>query len=340
MKGGMRVGVVGCGLIGRKRAEALRPEDELIGCFDVATERAEQLAREFGGHPVASVADLLDLQPEVTVIATAHDALAASAELVLEGGSHVLLEKPAGVGTWEIDRLGTVAARTGRIVKVGFNHRFHPAIARAEREVRSGAHGELMYMRGRYGHGGRRGYEREWRADHRRSGGGELIDQGMHLIDLAHWIAGPLPLHSALLRTQFWDTAVEDNAVIVLGERESRSAPWAHFHVSWTEWKNTFSLEIYCRRVKLQIDGLARSYGPQTLTIYTMKPELGPPDVEVVAFPEGDLSWTREWAHLVAVIRGEQELLGSLADARYAWERVEEAYAAGPYATMREGVAG
>ena len=82
----------------------------------------------------------------------------------------------------------------------------------------------MIYLRGRYGHGGRLGYDREWRADPARSGGGELIDQGMHLLDLSHWMAGPLPLHAALLRTQFWDTPVEDNAVILLGEPTSHSA--------------------------------------------------------------------------------------------------------------------
>ena len=101
-----------------------------------------------------------------------------------------------------------------------------------------------------------------------RSGGGELIDQGMHLLDLTHWLAGPLPLHSALLRTHFWDTPVEDNAALILGEAQSRTGPWAMLHVSWTEWKNLFSLEIYCRTAKIQVDGLVRSYGPQRLTIY------------------------------------------------------------------------
>src|SRR4029079_4059810 len=95
-------------------------------------------------------------------------------------------------------------------VHVGFNHRFHPAIARAVGEARSGEHGEILHVRARYGHGGRPGYDREWRADPARSGGGELIDQGMHLLDLSHWLLGPLPLHSALPRTPFLDTADED----------------------------------------------------------------------------------------------------------------------------------
>ena len=131
-----------------------------------------------------------------------------------------------------------------------------------------------------------------------RSGGGELIDQGMHLLDLTHWIAGPLPLHCALLRTHFWDTEVEDNAALILGAADERSAPWAMLHVTWTEWKNTFSIEVYCRTAKLQVDGLVRSYGTQKLRIYRMRPELGPPDLEERTFPDEDVSWTAEWENL------------------------------------------
>jgi predicted dehydrogenase len=160
----------------------------------------------------------------------------------------------------------------------------------------------------------------------------------MHVLDLIHWLAGPLPLHSALLRTQFWSADVEDNAVLVLGAGGDRRAPWAVFHVSWTEWKNTFSLEIYCRTAKLQVDGLGRSYGPETLRIFRMGPELGPPEQEKIEFPAADVSWVAEWEHFAAALSGEAELLGALPDVRYAWSRIEEAYASGPYAAMREGV--
>jgi predicted dehydrogenase len=221
---------------------------------------------------------------------------------------------------------------------VGFNHRFYPGLARAAAEVHSGEHGELMHLRGRYGHGGRIGYDTEWRASPVKSGGGELIDQGMHLLDLSHWIAGPLPIHSALLRTQFWNTEVEDNAALILGARDSRSAPWAMLHVTWTEWKNMFSLEIYCRRAKLQVDGLVRSYGPQTLRIYRMSPELGPPEIEEIDFSGDDVSWRAEWEHFADAIDDGRPLLGDLQDALYAWECVEAAYQGSPYAAMREAI--
>jgi predicted dehydrogenase len=335
---GLRVAVVGCGLIGAKRAAALGAGDELIACYDVSPQASESLAARHGCRACAALEELLDCGPEVVVVATVHDRLAELAERALAAGAHVLVEKPAGVSTAQIERLIECQRASGRLVKVGFNHRFHPGLARAAEEVHSGRHGELMHLRARYGHGGRLGYDREWRADPVRSGGGELVDQGMHLLDLTHWLAGPLPLHSALLRTHFWDAPVEDNAALILGEARSRTAPWAMLHVSWTEWKNLFSLELYCRTAKLRVDGLVRSYGPQRLWLYRMSPELGPPAVEELVYPDEDRSWEREWASFAAAIAAGDErlLLGGLHDARYAWAQIEAAYADGPYAAMRE----
>jgi predicted dehydrogenase len=339
---GLGVAIVGCGNIGTKRAAALAPDDELLACYDVNRQAADDLAGRFGATACATVEELLAIEPEVIVVSTVHDQLAGLAERSLQAGAHVLVEKPAGLSTAQIDHLIERQSASGRLVKVGFNHRFHPGIARAAEEVHSGRHGELMHLRAHYGHGGRLGYDREWRAEPARSGGGELIDQGMHLLDLTHWLAGPLVLHSALLRTHFWDTPVEDNAALILGDARSRTDPWAMLHVSWTEWKNMFSLEIYCRTAKLNVDGLVRSYGHQRLRIYHMSPELGPPVLEELDYPDEDCSWEREWANFRAgIAAGDERLLnGDLSDARYAWEQIEAAYAAGPYAQMRQAALG
>jgi predicted dehydrogenase len=331
----LRVGVVGCGLIGRKRAEALGSDDDLVGCTDVNRNAAAALAGDHGGRACDDLNELLGLGVDVVIVATSHDQLAPLSRQALDAGAHVLVEKPAGLGSREVEGVTEAADAAGRRVKVGFNHRFHPGLARAQAEVHSGAHGELMHLRGHYGHGGRPGYNLEWRARPERSGGGELVDQGMHLLDLTHWIAGPLPLHSALLRTHFWEGAVEDNAALLLGLADDRTAPWAMLHVAWTEWKNTFSLEIYCRTAKLQVDGLVRSYGAQRLRIYRMRPELGPPDLEEVQFPNADISWNAEWEHFAAMLASGGELCGGLADAHYAWRCVEKAYQRGSYASMR-----
>ncbi|MFZ1994829.1 MAG: Gfo/Idh/MocA family oxidoreductase [Solirubrobacteraceae bacterium] len=331
----LTVAVAGCGLIGRERARALGPADRLLGATDPVAARAEELVAAHGGRMCGDFDELLALGADVVVVAATHEHLAPLTHRALEAGSHVLVEKPAALGTAQIEALRELAERAGRRVKVGFNHRFHPALGDLAAEVHSGAHGPLMHLRARYGHGGRLGYDREWRAQPERSGGGELIDQGMHLLDLAHWLAGPLPLHSALLRTHFWDMPVEDNAALVLGEAQGRQAPWAMLHVTWTEWKNLFSLEVYCQTAKLQVDGLVRSYGPQTLRIYRMSPELGPPELEERTYGTADLSWAAEWEHFAAGLASGGRLLGDLDDAHYAWTQVEAAYASSPdYASV------
>lgn len=103
-----------------------------------------------------------------------------------------------------------------------------------------------------------------------------------------------------------------------------------------------FSLEIYCRRAKLAVDGLVRSYGQQRLRIYRMGPELGPPELEEILYPDEDRSWTEEWEHFAMALSeaDDSPLLGNLHDARYAWTQVEEAYAVGPFAGGRADHAG
>lgn len=323
------VGIVGCGLMGRKRSAALGG-DEVIAAYDLEHRNAEALIAEHGGRACETLEQLLALAPDVVIVATTHDQLASTAAVALQAGCHVLVEKPGGIGVADIDHIAGAAAAAGRVAKVGFNHRFHPAIAQAIETARSGRFGDVLSIRARYGHGGRLGYDREWRADPLIAGGGELTDQGMHLLDLSHWLLGELPLHSALLRTSFWDMAVEDNAAILLGDSADHAGPWAVLHVTWTEWKNLFSMEITCRTAKLQVDGLQGSYGPQTLTVHAMGPEMGPPDTEVFEFEPEDVSWAAEWQSVRAAIHTD-EPSADLDSVRYCWELIEAAYAANGY---------
>jgi predicted dehydrogenase len=326
---GFRVGIVGCGLIGRKRSESLRPIDSVVATYDVDVEAARHLAEAAGGRGCRSLDEFLGEAPDVVVVATTHEALADMSCAALAAGAHVLVEKPAGIGVAQVERVARAAETANRRVKVGFNHRFHPGIARAVAEARSGKQGEILFLRARYGHGGRPGYDREWRADPARSGGGEIVDQGMHLLDLSRWVLGELPLHSALLRTQFWDAPVDDNAVLLLGGPGGVGdrSPWALLHVSWTEWKNLFSLEITCERAKWEVEGLVRSYGSQVLRIHRMRPELGPPDTEEVRYPGVDRSFEVEWEHFAeALTAGDgRDLWGDLSSVLYAWRCVEAA---------------
>src|SRR5262249_40665169 len=151
-------------------------------------------------------------------------------------------------------------------------------------------------IRGRYGHGGRPGYEREWRMDPRRSGGGQLIDQGIHLIDLSRLFLGDFTICRGLRRTYFWDAPVEDNAFLLLETGDCRVA---FLHTSCTEWKNLFSFEIFGRTGKLEITGLGGSYGTEHLRYYRMLPEMGPPETTIWEYPGEDSSWGVEFAAFV-----------------------------------------
>ncbi|HLI57082.1 MAG TPA: Gfo/Idh/MocA family oxidoreductase, partial [Actinomycetota bacterium] len=212
----------------------------------------------------------------------------------------------------------------GRQVRVGFNHRFHPALLAAKKIVTEDRYGSLVYVRGRYGHGGRRGYEREWRAQKSISGGGELVDQGIHLIDLTRYLVGDVDLAFCELRTDFWDMAVEDNAYLAL---RPRAGGFAWLHASWTEWKNLFSLEIAFRRAKLEITGLGASYGTERLALYEMQPEMGPPPTTIWEYPGTDSSWSREMADVLGEIAGQPAQGANLEDCIAAFTIVEEAYA-------------
>jgi predicted dehydrogenase len=235
----------------------------------------------------------------------------------------VLVEKPAARRAAELRPLVEAAGQGRYTVKVGFNHRFHPALRQAKALFDEGAVGPLLYIRARYGHGGRLGYEREWRADPEVAGGGELLDQGVHLIDLARWFAGDFAEVRGEAASFFWKMPVEDNGFLHLKTADGRTA-W--LHASCTEWKNLFSFEVFGRDGKLQVDGLGGSYGLERLTFYRMLPQMGPPETTTWEYPGEDASWRDEYVHLLECIREGRAPSGHLGDALAALEVVDRVY--------------
>ena len=175
----MNVAIIGCGAIGQKRAAALAG-CSLVSCADNDLPRAERLACIAGN--CAAVADWRKAieRPDVdlVVVATPHGSLAQITREAIEAGKHVLVEKPAARNIAEIRPLAALAEKSKVLVRVGFNHRYHRAFRQARQIVDARTLGPLMFLRARYGHGGRIGYDKEWRAKPELSGGGELIDQG------------------------------------------------------------------------------------------------------------------------------------------------------------------
>ncbi len=320
----MRVAIVGCGLIGQKRAKALAGA-ELVACADVVRERAEALARTTPGACSAGTWREAVERPDVDLVfvATPHNMLAEITLAAVSAGKHVLVEKPAARRAAELDPVIDSARRAGVLVRVGFNHRYHPGARKARELVDSGAVGDLIYVRGRYGHGGRVGYEKEWRADPAQSGGGELVDQGVHLIDLARWFLGDFEEVQGFAQTYFWDMPAEDNGFLLLRTPKRQVA---FLHASWTEWKNLFSFEIFGLTGKLEMMGLGGSYGLERLTYYRMLPGMGPPETTIWEYPMPDTSWEQEFAEFVEDIQLGRQPAAGLADARAALRIVERVY--------------
>jgi len=317
------VGLVGCGLVGRKRSRALG-EAKLVACVDSVPERAHALAEPFGAAVEEDWRRLVERRDvQIVIVATTNDHLAEITVGAVSAGKHVLVEKPAARNLEELDAVIAVARQSSALVRVGFNHRYHPAVSKAREMAASGALGDLMLVRGRYGHGGRLGYEKEWRANPRISGGGELIDQGVHLIDLARCLLGEFTSIDGFCGTFFWKMPVEDNAFLLLRTSTGRTA---FLHASCTEWKNLFSLEIYGRQGKLHVEGLGGSYGPERLTYYRMLPQMGPPDTVVWEYPGADESWRVEFQEFLEDIRLGRAPAAGLQDARAALTVVETIY--------------
>jgi len=320
-----RVAIVGCGLIGQKRARVLGPA-RLVACADLALERAQALAHPYGAAATANWQDVLArVDVDVVIVATTNNMLAPITLAAVQAGKHVLVEKPAAHSVSELDGVIKAAQQTGRLVRVGFNHRYHPALLKARELYEAGALGEMMFVRGRYGHGGRIGYDREWRADPALSGGGELMDQGVHLIDLARWFLGDFSDVSGFAHTYFWQMPVDDNGFMLLKTPRQQVA---FLHVSCTEWKNLFSLEIYGRDAKLHVEGLGGSYGVERLAYYKMLPQMGPPETTIWEYLMGDNSWQIEFAEFLEDIRLNRTPAANLNDARATLEVVGRIYAA------------
>jgi predicted dehydrogenase len=321
------VGIVGCGVVGGKRARAVAadPGSRLVAVADVDRGRAERLATEHPSCLATNDWDSVVTRADVAlvIVATTNDALAPITASAVARGKHVLVEKPAARSAAELLPVVTAAKDAGVLVKVGFNHRFHPGIQKARTLFDEGAVGPLMYIRARYGHGGRLGYDREWRADPEVAGGGELLDQGVHLIDLARWFAGDFTDVRGQVGTFFWRMPVEDNAFLNLATATGQVA-W--LHVSCTEWKNLFSFEIFGRDGKLQVDGLGGSYGTERLTFYRMLPAMGPPETSVWEYPGEDGSWSAEYRHMTECLRSGQPLSGGIEDALAVLEIVRQVY--------------
>ena len=325
----MNVGIIGAGLQGRRHAASLRNAEgwRLVTVCDANIEAARALATCFDAQATASWEEVVR-QPEVDAIAvcTPPHLHAPVTIAALKQNKHVLCEKPLGRTRKEAEMMVRVAGETGLKLKCGCNLRHHPAIAQAKQWLGEGRLGSPLFLRCRYGIGGRPNYDKEWRAKGEISGGGELMDQGFHVLDLCRWFLGDFAEAFAFLSTAYWQIApLEDNAFVLLRTPEGQVAS---VHVSWSHWKSLFSFELFGRDGYVQVEGLGGSYGTER-AILGRREFFAPTQEEVIEFRGEDRSWGEEWKEFLSAIQDDREPLGNGQDGLAVQTLVRAAYESG-----------
>jgi predicted dehydrogenase len=323
----LSVAIIGAGRVGGIRAGVIRrsAHSVLAAVADPDQARAQPL--------VAGTAADLNSDWKAVVARSDIDAVAVCtptkfhaevAIAALRAGKHVLCEKPLGRNAGEALSMCDAARAACRLLKTGFNYRHMAHVRRAKELLDAGVLGDLYFLRCRYGHGGRPGYEKEWCTDADLSGGGVLLEQGIHVFDLVRHLFGEPSQVLAQTQCFHWNfPVVEDNGFCIL---RTASGLVAQIHVSWTQWVNLFELEIFGREGYLRLEGRDGHYGPQRLTWGKRQPDHSRPAEERLEFAAADDSWQREWLEFERAIAEGSEPTGSAQDGLRAQQLIDAAY--------------
>lgn len=323
-----KVAIIGAGLQASRRIPAIVEEGsyEVSWIIDRAVASAEKSAAMWHArHGTDWRIAIKDPDIDAVMVLTYPDSHAAITIAAIKAGKDVLCEKPLARTVAQAGAMVKAARQHKRILKCGFNHRHHPAIEEAYRLYAAGKIGHAVFGRGRYGIAGRTGLEHEWRSDPAIVSGGQLMEQGIHLIDLFRWFLGDLRAAAGMVSTNLWPVApLEDNgfALLKTGTNEIVSV-----HSSLTQWVNLFSFEIYGERGSLTVEGLGGSYGVEKLVTSLHDPH-GPFTTTTTEYRGGDHSWHSEWHEFVQAVTTRRQPLGNGEDGLRAMELVHAIYQA------------
>jgi predicted dehydrogenase len=328
----MRCLIFGYGYMGRVRHDVLRkhPDVESVLIVDPAVEAGTS---GIDGVLLPPTAEIPWDDVDAVFVCTPNNVTADLCSESLRRCGHVFCEKPPGRDWDDFCRIATAAAAVpAHTIVFGFNHRLHPSVRAARALVGDGGLGEVLYVKGTYGKSGGVRYRESWRNNRSVSGGGILLDQGIHMLDLFHLFIGPLRVVDAVLVDAFWNCEVEDNAFVLL---ESDAGVPAFLHSSATLWKHTFRIEIGCRDGYLLATGLLSqtgSYGREQLVIGRRQFEdealaLGNPREEIIYFDRDD-SWSQEVSEFIRAVKEKRPAThGTLEEARRVMEVIRDVYA-------------
>ncbi len=313
----IKCGIIGFGKMGKTRARAIEQSGrgEVVAVYDTMP-----IDEPPGRVLDTDQAIIDDPEVEAVFICTPNYRIVPLTKTALQAGKHVFSEKPPAFSGAEVEEVRAVEAASGKRLMYGFNHRHHGSIQRMKSIVESGDMGRILWMRGRYGKEVDESYFKGWRADPTKAGGGIMLDQGIHMLDLFLHLGGGFDDVHAFVSTLFWKIeGLEDNVFAIL--RSSETGICASLHSTMTQWRYLFSLEVFLEGGALVLNGLKTSsgaYGDEDLAIKrnTENREQGGFESEEHIIYHTDTSWRTEVEHFFDCVENDQPVaLGNSEDA-------------------------
>ena len=331
MKSPIKCAIIGYGYMGEIRRKVLEQNNDVELSLICEPDR-EKLVGAQNFAVVTDPVQVIQSNAEAVFVCTPNQLNAELTIKCLERGKHVFCEKPPGKTLNDIVQIQASEEKNpGTKLMFGFNLRYHPGVLRAKSIVDSGRMGNIIVLRGLYGKSGGKNFSQSWRNNFKISGGGILLDQGIHMLDLFNYFLGGFTSLKSFLSDSHWGFEVEDNAVVILKNDYDQLAT---LHSSSTFWKHMFELNVILEKGYLKLEGLLSktgSYGREILIIGKRQFEdeaeaLGNPSEESIYFDK-DLSWELEVSQFVDCILNDKPVTKSnSSDAYNAMELVQRCY--------------
>jgi predicted dehydrogenase len=328
---GIKVGIAGYGVVGTKRRIFIdqNPNLQTVAISDIKF--TDEGVMPDGVHCYTSY-DKLFQQPLDVLFVCLPNYLAAEATIAgLEMGLHVFCEKPPGRTVEDIRSVIAVEKRHPQLkLKYGFNHRYHDSVVEAKRIIDSGQYGKVVNIKGIYGKSSILSYSGGWRSERRYAGGGILLDQGIHMLDMIRYFAGDFEEVKSFVSNDYWHQDVEDNAYALM---KSNSGCIAMIHSTATQWQHRFRLEVTLKEALLELTGIlsgTKSYGEEKLKCIPRKDSsiVGSFVETTISYLE-DNSWRNEVDKFADVIVNDKLVeSGTSTDALKVMELVYKIYCA------------
>jgi len=332
----MKVGIAGYGVVGKTRHRSIESNTS----YQItAISESSQDARKFIPAGIKIYNDYKSLiasaDIDVIFISLPNQFASEAACLSLQRGLHVFCEKPPARTHAELLEVEKQSLRFPELkLMYGFNHRFHLSVEEAKLLIDSNSLGRLINMKGVYGKSQMISFNQtDWRTNREASGGGILLDQGIHMLDLMRYLSGEnFTEVFSIIDNAFWNFDVEDNAYVLM---KSPKGLVSQLHSSATQWRHVFNLEITLERGSLILGGLltgSKSYGDETLTVITSDPskDNGMPKESTSKYNE-DVSWDNEIKYFANSLASNTSIeRGSIKDALETMKLIEIIYKADP----------